>query len=67
MFTMLTHVLFQDVITDLVIDRGDLTIPGIQCASAHNGILQSAVYIQKTLEENQILEKAFQSLEVSCK
>ncbi|KAL4239389.1 hypothetical protein ACF0H5_000206 [Mactra antiquata] len=53
----------QDVITDLVIERGDITIPGIPGASAHNGILQSAIYIKQTLERENVLEEAFQRAE----
>lgn len=53
----------QDVITDLVIERGDLDITGVQCACAHNGILQSAMYIKQTLEEKKILEEAFSRAE----
>ena len=56
--------LFQDVITDLVIERGELNIPGFPKACAHNGILQSALYLKNTLEQNKILEDAFSRAEV---
>ena len=55
---------FQDVITDLVIERGELNIPGFPKACAHNGILQSAIYLKKTLEEEKLLENAFLRAEV---
>ncbi|XP_053393103.1 diacylglycerol lipase-beta-like isoform X2 [Mercenaria mercenaria] len=53
----------QDVITDLVIERGNLDITGVLCACAHNGILQSAMYIKQTLEKKAILETAFSQAE----
>lgn len=56
--------LFQDVITDLVIERGELNIKGFPKACAHNGILQSATYLKNALEQNRILEDAFSRAEV---
>ena len=50
----------QDVITDLVCERGSLNAPGLpDNAWAHNGILQSALFLQKTLQERRILEDAW--------
>lgn len=53
----------QDVITDLVIDRGEVKIEGISKAHAHAGILESAKYVKDTLEEKHILEDAFSRAE----
>ena len=43
----------------------EMTVDGIEGCLAHKGILQSAQYVKKTLEENHILEKAFDRVEVS--
>ncbi|XP_052816951.1 diacylglycerol lipase-beta-like isoform X2 [Mya arenaria] len=48
----------QDVVTDLVIERDDLNIPSVT-GSGHKGILQSALYIQKTLQDGGIIQEAF--------
>ena len=41
-----------------------MDVPGYPKACAHNGILQSAIYLKKSLEENKILEEAFSRAEV---
>lgn len=53
----------QDVITDLVIERSELDIPGFPKACAHNGILQSAKYLKNALEKDNILEEALSRVE----
>ncbi|XP_052240425.1 diacylglycerol lipase-beta-like isoform X2 [Dreissena polymorpha] len=52
----------EDVITDLNVDRGDLNIPGIPEAKAHNGILSSANYLRRTLIDQDIIKKALSRL-----
>ena len=54
----------QDALTDAVAEAERIEVEG-QEIYAHKGILQSARYIKRTLEENQILEKAFQKVPVS--
>ncbi|XP_072028584.1 diacylglycerol lipase-beta-like [Amphiura filiformis] len=49
---------FKDALTDAVAEAERIEVEG-QEIYAHKGILQSARYIKRTLEENQVLEKAF--------
>ena len=53
------------MITDLVIERSELDIPGFPKACAHNGILQSAKYLKNALEKDNILEEALSRVEVN--
>ena len=56
--------ILQDALTDAVAEAERIEVEG-QEIYAHKGILQSARYIKRTLEDNQILEKAFQKVPVS--
>lgn len=53
----------EDIVTDLVVDREPITVNGVKGASVHQGMLHSAEYIQQKLQEERILEKAFQEYE----
>ena len=56
---------FQDIITDLVVERAPIRVKGVKNAFVHTGMLQSAKYVQQKLLEEQILENAFGTYEVS--
>ena len=56
--------ILQDALTDAVADAERIEVEGHEIY-AHKGVLQSARNIKRTLEENQVLEKAFQRVPVS--
>lgn len=54
----------EDIVTDLVIERAPMEVKGVKGAFAHAGMLHSAKYVLHKLQEEEILDKAFQSYEV---
>ncbi len=58
--------ILQDALTDAVGVAERIEVEG-QEIYAHKGILQSARYIKRTLEDNHVLEEAFRKVPVSIR
>ena len=54
----------KDVITDLTADCETLDIDGVHSFQAHKGMVQAAKYVKATLENQHILEQAFDRAQV---
>lgn len=54
----------QDALTDLSAKGVPLEIDGVSDAFCHSAMLRCAEYVKAELENRQLLEKAFSSLEV---